>query len=130
MSETTTPQARPSTTTTHILYALHTLAPFTAWTLAIVLFELCFAFLIWNRLARPLLLGLALPIWIGTALLTGMTSWVLMIGTASSEQVEDLVDIALSECERFYPAFQLVIWGGKTPEEAMAAAMIEPIGEA
>lgn len=52
------------------------------------------------------------------------------IGTASSEQVEDLVDIALSECERFYPAFQLVIWGGKTPEEAMAAAMIEPIGEA
>ena len=52
------------------------------------------------------------------------------IGSASSEQVEDLVDIALSECERFYPAFQLVIWGGKLPEEAMATAMIEPIGEA
>ena len=42
----------------------------------------------------------------------------------------DLVDIALSECERFYPAFQLVIWGGKPAEEAMATAMIEPIGEA
>ena len=52
------------------------------------------------------------------------------IGTASAEQVEDLVDIALSECERFYPAFQLVIWGGKAPEEAMATAMIDPIGEA
>ena len=52
------------------------------------------------------------------------------IGTASSEQVEDLVDIAVSECERFYPAFQLVIWGGKPPEEAMATAMIEPVGEA
>ena len=52
------------------------------------------------------------------------------IGMASAEQVEDLVDIALSECERFYPAFQLVIWGGKPPEEAMATAMIEPIGEA
>ena len=52
------------------------------------------------------------------------------IGTASSEQVEDLVDIAVSECERFYPAFQLVIWGGKPPEEAMATAMIDPIGEA
>ena len=52
------------------------------------------------------------------------------IGMASSEQVEDLVDIALSECERFYPAFQLVIWGGKAPEEAMATAMIEPVGEA
>ena len=50
--------------------------------------------------------------------------------SASGEQVEDLVDIAVSECERFYPAFQLVIWGGKTPDEAIATAMIEPIGEA
>ena len=32
---------------------------------------------------------------------------------ASAEQIEDLVEIALSECERFYPAFQLVVWGGK-----------------
>src|SRR5262249_59029613 len=49
---------------------------------------------------------------------------------ASVEQVEDLVDIAVSECERFYPAFQLVVWGGKPPSEAMEMAMIEPIGEA
>jgi hypothetical protein len=49
---------------------------------------------------------------------------------ASAEQVEDLVDAALSECERFYPAFQLVIWGGKTPDEAITATMIDPIGEA
>ena len=52
------------------------------------------------------------------------------IGTASAEQVEDLVDIAVSECERFYPAFQLLIWGGKSPSDAMEAAMIEPVGEA
>lgn len=51
-------------------------------------------------------------------------------GMVSSEQVEDLVDIAVAECERFYPAFQMVIWGGKTPADAMEAAMIEPIGEA
>jgi len=51
-------------------------------------------------------------------------------GSTSCEQVEDLVDIAVSECERFYPAFQMVNWGGKTPSEAMEAAMIEPIGEA
>ncbi len=38
--------------------------------------------------------------------------------------------MALTECERFYPAFQLVIWGGKTPDEAVTAAMIEPMGEA
>jgi hypothetical protein len=49
---------------------------------------------------------------------------------ASVEQLEDLVDMALTECERFYPAFQLVIWGGKTAEEAVTAAMIEPMGEA
>ena len=49
---------------------------------------------------------------------------------ASVEQIEDLVDIAVSECERFYPAFQLVVWGGKTPDEAIAAAMLDPMGEA
>lgn len=49
---------------------------------------------------------------------------------ASVEQIEDLVDIAVSECERFYPAFQLVVWGGKPAEEAVAAAMIDPVGEA
>lgn len=49
---------------------------------------------------------------------------------ASAEQIEDLVDISVSECERFYPAFQLVVWGGKNAEEAIAAAMIDPVGEA
>jgi hypothetical protein len=49
---------------------------------------------------------------------------------ASVEQIEDLVEIALAECERFYPAFQLVVWGGKNAEEAIAAAMIDPVGEA
>ncbi len=49
---------------------------------------------------------------------------------ASLEQLEDLVDAAFTECERFYPAFQLVIWGGKTAEEALEAALFETIGEA
>jgi hypothetical protein len=49
---------------------------------------------------------------------------------ASAESLEDLVDIALTECERFYPAFQFVLWGGKTPTEALAAAMLECVGEA
>lgn len=46
------------------------------------------------------------------------------------EQLEDLVEIALTECERFYPAFQFVIWGGKKPAEALAASMIEVAGQA
>ena len=49
---------------------------------------------------------------------------------ASAESLEDLVDIALTECERFYPAFQFVLWGGKSPAEALAAAMLDCAGEA
>jgi hypothetical protein len=49
---------------------------------------------------------------------------------ASVEQLEDLVDIALTECERFFPAFQFVIWGGKSASEAIGAAMFETVGEA
>ena len=49
---------------------------------------------------------------------------------ASSESLEDMVDIAITECERFFPAFQFVLWGGKTPQEALAAAMLECVGEA
>ena len=49
---------------------------------------------------------------------------------ASVEQLEDLVDIALTECERFYPAFQFVIWGGKSAKEAVAAAILDTVAEA
>lgn len=49
---------------------------------------------------------------------------------ASAESLEDMVDIALTECERFFPAFQFVLWGGRTPPDALAAAMLECAGEA
>ncbi len=45
-------------------------------------------------------------------------------------QMEDVVETALCECERFYPAFQYVIWGGKTANDAVAAAMVDTMGEA
>jgi len=51
-------------------------------------------------------------------------------GGACAEQIEDLVDIALNESERFYPAFQFVLWGGKTPDDAIAAALLDTVGEA
>lgn len=46
------------------------------------------------------------------------------------EVVEDLVEIALGECERFYPAFQFHLWGGKAPSDALTAALLETEGEA
>jgi hypothetical protein len=49
---------------------------------------------------------------------------------ASAESLEDMVDIALTECERFYPAFQFVLWGGKAPADALQAAMLDCVGEA
>jgi hypothetical protein len=56
----------------------------------------------------------------------------LLRGTSglAVEQMEDLVDIAVAECERFYPSFQYVVWAGKTPQEALAAAILETVGEA
>ena len=51
-------------------------------------------------------------------------------GTLSLAATELLVETAIDECERFYPVFQFVLWGGKTPAEAIAAAMVETHGEA
>jgi hypothetical protein len=50
-----------------------------AWTHSIVLFEIAFGILIWNRLARPLLLALAVPMWISLALVTGLVPFCLMM---------------------------------------------------
>ena len=51
-------------------------------------------------------------------------------GTLSLASAELLVESAIDECERFYPVFQFVMWGGKTPKEALAAAMTDTQGEA
>jgi len=51
-------------------------------------------------------------------------------GTMSLPAVELLVESAIDECERFYPVFQFVLWGGKTPKDALAAALVETQGEA
>lgn len=48
----------------------------------------------------------------------------------SAEQIEDLLDIALHEVDRFYPAFQYVVWGDRAPVDAMAAVVFETVGEA
>ena len=47
-----------------------------------------------------------------------------------AEQLNDLVEVAISESERFYPAFQYVVWAGKTPADALTASILETVGEA
>ena len=51
-------------------------------------------------------------------------------GQLSLAAAELVIESAIDECERFYPVFQFVLWGGKTPREAIAAALIETQGEA
>jgi hypothetical protein len=48
----------------------------------------------------------------------------------NAQQLQDLLDIAIAECERFYPAFQSVIWGGKSAAEALEGALFDTVGEA
>ncbi|MBM3555712.1 MAG: hypothetical protein FJX47_09175, partial [Alphaproteobacteria bacterium] len=44
--------------------------------------------------------------------------------------IDEVLHIALGEAERYYPAFQYVVWAGKPAGEALAAAMIETAGRA
>ena len=50
--------------------------------------------------------------------------------TATDGQCEAVLSTALDACERYYPAFQFVVWAGKTTTEAMDAAMFDTVGEA
>jgi len=49
---------------------------------------------------------------------------------ATPRQCEGLIEIAVETCERYFQAFQFVIWAGKTPKEALEAALFETVGEA
>lgn len=51
-------------------------------------------------------------------------------GLLSLAQAQALVEIAVDECDRFYPAFQFVLWGDKDPQAALDAAMVDAAGEA
>jgi hypothetical protein len=50
--------------------------------------------------------------------------------TMTLDQAQLVVESALDECERFYPVFQFVLWGGKSPADALDASLIETRGEA
>ena len=49
---------------------------------------------------------------------------------ASSEQIDAMISTAVSACERFYPAFQLVGCGDRDPAGAMQVAIAEAYGRA
>ncbi|MEM6761055.1 MAG: YbjN domain-containing protein [Pseudomonadota bacterium] len=49
---------------------------------------------------------------------------------ASPEQIDTLIGAAVMSAERYYPALQLLIWGDRSPEEAMQVAIAEAYGRA
>jgi hypothetical protein len=50
--------------------------------------------------------------------------------STSARQCEAVLGRALDACEQYYPAFQFVIWAGKSARDAMDAAMFVTSGEA
>jgi hypothetical protein len=56
----------------------------------------------------------------------------VMSGTQgpSPEQIDTALGAALTASERYYPAFQLAIWGDKSPRDAMQVAIAEAYGRA
>jgi hypothetical protein len=49
---------------------------------------------------------------------------------ASAEQIDTMIAAAVLTAERYYPAFQLVVWGGRSAEEALQVAIAEAYGRA
>ncbi|HEX4765545.1 MAG TPA: YbjN domain-containing protein [Lichenihabitans sp.] len=56
----------------------------------------------------------------------------LMSGGADPDgrQCEAILKMAVAACDRYYQAFQFVLWAGKSPREALDSAMFETQGEA
>ena len=45
-------------------------------------------------------------------------------------QLEELVDIAIYECEKYFPAFQLTLFEKSQPYKALELCLCEPLGKA
>jgi hypothetical protein len=70
-------------------------------------------------------------IWTHTGMIMYRQALVLPGGiSASTAQCETMLVGAIHACERYYPAFQFVVWAGKQAAEAMNAAMFDTEGEA
>lgn len=48
----------------------------------------------------------------------------------SAEQIDTLITAAVMSAERYYPALQLVVWGDRSPQDALQVAIAEAYGRA
>lgn len=52
------------------------------------------------------------------------------VQSVSPEQIDTLIGTAVVSAERYYPAFQLVVWSDRTPKDAIQVAIGEAYGRA
>lgn len=69
--------------------------------------------------------------WSGQQLMVWRYGLVLAGGqVASAGQIDTMIAAAVLSAERYFPAFQLVVWGERSPEEALQVAIAEAYGRA
>ncbi|MDG1334492.1 MAG: YbjN domain-containing protein [Tateyamaria sp.] len=49
---------------------------------------------------------------------------------AGPEQIDTMIGAAVMSAERYYPALQLLVWGDRSPQDAMQVAIAEAYGRA
>lgn len=69
-------------------------------------------------------------LWRTEGLLLYRHSLMLNGAEPTARQCEALLHAALDACERYYQAFQFVLWAGKSAEDALATTMFETEGQA
>jgi hypothetical protein len=82
------------------------------------------------RINEQLLTG-HFDLWVSDGSLVFRNSLLLSGGAeANDAQCEALIRYAVETCERYFPAVQFVVWGGRSAEDALESSMIETMGEA
>lgn len=70
-------------------------------------------------------------LWSGEGILMYRNGLVLAGGAeANGAQCEALLNMAVDTCERYFPAFQYVIWAGRSADEALKSSLFETAGQA
>lgn len=49
---------------------------------------------------------------------------------ASADQIDTMIGAAVLSAERYYPALQMLVWGDRSPQEALQVAIAEAYGRA
>jgi hypothetical protein len=69
-------------------------------------------------------------VWIQEGLIMFRHGLMLNGALATNGQCEAMLKAALEACERYYQAFQFVVWAGKESRDALASTMFETEGRA